>query len=454
MPRVLMVAYYFPPAGGAGVQRPLKFARYLPDFGWQPVILTPRGADYPARDETLLAELPADLPIIRTPIVEPYALYRRLTGRPAGAAVDLAVLSLGEHERRRPAERLAEWLRAACFVPDARLGWLPFAVAAGYRAIRHRQISAIYTTAPPYTCHLIGWWLKRLTGRPWVCDWRDSWIGWLSAPQYRPPLARLIERAMERAVVRDADWHIVAAPAIRADLVRRTADAAARRWTVITNGFDPADVPAAVGREDRLTIVHTGTLYGLRRPTALLRGLDILRQAAPMAFADLRLRFVGRVAAAIADELTGPAYRDVVELIPYVPHAVSLGHLQSADLALLVVDANPRAPEITTGKIYEYLGARRPILALAPPDGLAGRLIRGLDAGWVVAPDDAAGVAEVLARCHAAWRTGDLCRWAADPARLTPFQRRVLAGRLADVLDRISGDLGGRSEANVPQFQP
>lgn len=444
--RVLLVAYYFPPLGGSGVQRTLKFVRYLPEFGWQPVVLTARNADLSTRDETLVGQVSPDVPVVRTFIPEPYALYRRLTRRASDVPVDLAVLTLGPSERRRFTERFAEWVRSTCFIPDARVGWLPFAVLAGWRAIRRHAVNVIYTSAPPYTCHLVGWWLKRLTGLPWVADFRDSWVGWLSAPQYRPWPARRIDQALERAVVTQADWRIVAIPGIRGDLCSRTPEAASLRWRVITNGYDPADFDGVQPRpsDERLTIVYTGSLYGHRHPACLLRAIDSLRETAPQVVADLRICFVGRVAAAIAAELQREPYRDVIELVPYVPHRESVGYLLGADVLLLIVDAGRFGKMIATGKIFEYLGAQRPMLALSPPDGIAARLVRSLHAGIIADPGNPAEIAHALLDCHARWCAGTLHEWVAESRRLVPFQRRVLTGRLAEVLESLCRHSSGR----------
>lgn len=179
MRRVLVVAYYFPPSGGPGVQRVLKMVRYLPQFGWESVVLTVRDGTYPARDESLLAEVPPQVHIERTPIVEPYALYRRITG--TKQPIDIAVLT----DRRTAGwkQRLAEWIRATFFIPDARIGWLPSAVRAGRSLIERLGISMLYTSSPPYTCALIGRALKRRSALPWVMELRDPWTEFLTTPK-------------------------------------------------------------------------------------------------------------------------------------------------------------------------------------------------------------------------------------------------------------------------------
>jgi len=238
--KVLLIAYYFPPSGGAGVQRTLKFVKYLQEFGWQPVVLTVQNADYPAVDESLLAEIPQDTPVYRSKIAEPYAIYRRLTGQKNGPT-DIAVLSRDPDQQLSLREKFSEWIRAAFFVPDARIGWLPFAASLGKKIIAREQIDLIYSSAPPYTAHLIAGRLHRRTGLPWVADFRDSWIGWLSAPQWRPLPSRAVEKWMERGVLRDATRVLAVSAGVREDLLSRHPHLRDGRWHILTNGYDSAD---------------------------------------------------------------------------------------------------------------------------------------------------------------------------------------------------------------------
>ncbi len=174
--KVLIVTYYFPPSGGPGVQRVLKFVKYLPEFGWQPVILTVQDGDYPARDESLLAEIPRHAIVYRTKIFEPYRLYRKLTGKPADAPVDVENIPQGGR-KKSPAELFAEIVRSTFFIPDARIGWYPYAIPAGLRIIKEHSIKAIYSSSPPYTTSVIARKLHRETRVPWVAGFRDRLDG-------------------------------------------------------------------------------------------------------------------------------------------------------------------------------------------------------------------------------------------------------------------------------------
>ncbi|MEN9828425.1 MAG: hypothetical protein RJA11_1041, partial [Bacteroidota bacterium] len=182
MKNVLIIAYYFPPSGGPGVQRVLKHIQYLRDFGWNPIVLTVSNGDFPARDESLLSKIPADIIVERTHIYEPYDAYRMLMGQKKGVPIDVNVIK-NDHQRRSIKERIAEAIRATLFIPDARIGWLPTAIPKAMELIEKHSISAIYNSSPPYTTSLIARQLKRKTGLHWVAGFRDPWTEFLTSPK-------------------------------------------------------------------------------------------------------------------------------------------------------------------------------------------------------------------------------------------------------------------------------
>lgn len=436
--KVLLIAYYFPPSGGAGVQRTLKFIKYLPSTGWEPVVLTARDADYPAYDESLLAELPPALSIYRSYIPEPYQLYRKLTGRQMREAVDIATLSRDAQQQKQFSERLAEWIRGCFFIPDARVGWLPFAVAVGLKAIKQQQIDVIYSSAPPYTCHLIGYWLKKLTARPWVADFRDSWVGWLSSAK-RPALPDRFDRYLEHSVLKSADRILTVSNGIAQDLGRRHPELLDDRWIWLSNGYDGADFDGVMASppHDKMRITYTGSLYGHRNPETLLQALAELLIDLPELKQRLQLTFVGRIGGFIEQMLRQPLFQGLVEIVPYVPHQQSIQYLLNSHLLLLIIDDAPANKGILTGKLFEYLGAGKPILALAP-EGDAAQLIRETNAGVVVHPSSVPQIKQALLEFYGRWKNGSLNALQADSDKIQSFDRRELTRRLGEVLDEVS----------------
>ncbi|MDZ7372991.1 MAG: glycosyltransferase [candidate division KSB1 bacterium] len=433
-PAALIVSYYFPPAGGSGVQRVLKFVKYLPEFGWRPIVLTARGADYPTLDPSLGAEVPASVWVLRSRIVEPYALYRRLTGKKDVQHLDVVVLT--RRTDQKLSERMAEWVRSTFFVPDARIGWLPFAVHMGVRAARLPGVRVVVSSAPPYTCHLIGYLVHRLSGKPWVADFRDSWVDWVSAPRRRG-FSRRVDLALEGLVLRGASLLVSVSEGVRDDLVSRHPEARDHHWVLIPNGFDPEDFEGLAGevREEKLTLLYSGSLYGPRHPGTLLRGLRLLREESWEGWGALRLRIVGRIAKEIREEIEREA-GDIAECSDYLPHREAVRELLRCDVAVLIVDAMPASKGVLTGKLFEYLGARKPILAIAPPEGEAARLIAEGGCGWIVSPGDAEGVARALREIYRLWRQGQLPRPTEE--FVARFDRRKQAQQLAEWLERLA----------------
>lgn len=437
--KVLFITYYFPPSGGAGVQRSLKFVKYLPEFGWEPIVLAPQDADYPAYDESLLKEIPKSTKIYRSKIIEPYKFYRKFTGKKPGEATDIATLTRVSKQQQKFNERFSEFIRSYIFIPDARIGWRPFAVHEGLRIIQKEGINVLFSSAPPYTCHLIGKALKNKTNLPWVCDFRDSWVDWLSAAK-RSGLPHKIECKMEHAVLKQADRILSVSPGVQEDLQSRHPNLIDDRWIHLPNGYDSADFknlsPTPQAESTKLVVTYTGSLYGNRNPNHLLKVLGQLIAEDPSWKHDFRMIFVGRVGKPIQAQLSAEKFKGMIRIIPYVTHQESIRYLLASDLLLLIIDDAPANKGILTGKLYEYLGARKPILALAP-EGDAASLIRKLKAGFVIPPKDVVQIKNILVEIRNRWRTNQLNSNLFDEEKIKALDRKELTFRLANILNEI-----------------
>lgn len=430
MNKALIITYYFPPSGGAGVQRTLKFIKYLRSFGWEPIILTVRNADYPAYDETLQNELPKNLHIYRSKIIEPYKLYRKLTGKSENSSADISTLTLSDSQKQKFGEKLSEWIRAAFFIPDARMIWYFFAVRLGKKIIKNENINLIYSTAPPYTTHLIANKLSKLSGLPWVADFRDSWIGWLSTPQKRPKLSRYIESKMEGSVLKNASKILTVSNGVKNDLLSRHAFLNDNRWVLLTNGYDASDFDdiTAAYKSDAITITYTGSMYGNRNPEYLLKALEKILETQPDIKDKILIRIVGRVGDAITENIKKSSAAPLFEIIEYVPHSKSLEYLLSTDIALLIIDDAPANKGILTGKLFEYIGAAKPILALAP-EGEAAAIIRAEQLGVVIKPNDIESIKDYLLRLL------DSPTFKTRIKSVEKFDRKLLTKNLADIFN-------------------
>lgn len=431
--RVLLVAYYFPPSGGPGVQRVLKFVRYLPEFGWDPAVLTVRDADYPARDESLLREIPESVPVVRTRIPEPYALYRKLTGKGADTAVDVNVNKAAGARRSLP-ERVAEWVRGTLFIPDARVGWLATGVGPGAKLARDFGADVVYSSSPPYTAALLGRAVARRAGLPWVPEFRDPWSGFLSAPSRIAP-ARAVEARLEEGVYRDAVRAVVAWKGIAADFARKYPAVDAGKFRHIPNGYDPEDFHGITPRvNEKFTVVYTGSMYGVRNPDTFLQAAARLLASGELDEQRVCFRFIGRFGDEVREMFHRPELRNTVEVYGYVPHEESIAELLGAHTLLLVVDDFAGAEEIVPGKVFEYIGARRPVLAVAPR-GAVSDLVRSTGAGEAVAREDVAGIARILRGWYREWLATGTTAFPGDEEAVKRRSRRERTRELAGVLE-------------------
>ncbi len=432
MKKVLIISYYFPPSGGAGVQRVLKFVKYLPQFGWKPIVLTVHeDAGFPARDTSLFSEIPKNIQIYRTKIFEPYNLYRTITSKKKDEAIDIATLSRTQSSL---SERFSQFIRSTFFIPDARCFWKNLAVKEGRRILDSHPVDLIFSSAPPYTCHLIGRQLKRDSHLPWVADFRDSWVGWLSTPK-RWFLPHWIDRFMEHSVLAQADRCITVTQGIKEDMLSRNSKIDSNKWDLIPNGYDGEDFQSRLGNlsKDHFVLTYTGSLYGHRSPETLLTALEKLLHKNTQVRSQIRIRFIGRADSQFLEAFK--RFGKIIETIPYVSHAESIQALLDTTALLLIIDDAPASRSIVTGKLYEYIGAKKPILALAP-EGEAAQLIRRLNVGTVVHPDDVNGIQNALEIWIGIWkRTQSLLKL--SDSRIEQFDRKYLTEQLAAVFDEL-----------------
>ena len=442
MKKVLVISYYFPPSGGPGVQRVLKFVKYLPEFGWEPVVLTVKDANFPARDESLLKEIPGNIKVYRTDIFEPYGLYRRLTGREKGTALD--VDNIPKEGKKKISEKLAEFIRATFFIPDARKGWFKYAYAEGKKIIEKESPDLIFSSSPPYTCALIAMKLKKYSGIRWVSDFRDAWTGYLTSPN-RWFIPSTIDKHCEKSTLKAADVLTIVANGIKDDFGSKYPEISRNKnFVLIRNGFDGEDFKpfdSALGDTvKKFRIVYTGSMYGKRNPYFFIETLSELVKVGSIDRNKLKIIFAGRCAAEIHEFLRTCDIRETIEFIPYLPHSESVQLLLQADAMLLLIDEDKYSKMILSGKMFEYLGAcaitGKPILAIAP-DGEAADVIRETRAGDVVSYNDKEKLSEVLFKYYDSFLKNIQTFWGNKEA-IKKYERKNLTKQLVKVFDEIS----------------
>ncbi len=420
MRNLLFLAYYFPPSGG--VLRLVKLAKYLPEFGWRPLVVCPRPRGIYRHDPELLAELGTSL-IFRTTSLDPTFLMPPRT--------DAAKI----RGRRKAIDRLNQ-----LFVPDNKLGWVPFAVSCGLKLSRSHTIDAIFSSAPPYSSHLAGVLLKKLLRRPLVCDFRDAWSQPNTLNLRLPSWHRTMNRALERWVMSHSDLTTCINRPIMEGLQGFGA-ANSGRFCLLPQGYDPEDFPEGSGTmpdKEHFIIAYTGTITEHRRLDVLARAFSSLRQGHPDLEKKLLFTLAGVHQPADLDPFLQHGLADRLQYQGYLPHKRIVEMLRQAD-ALWMVVGQREGPTVSTSKIYEYLGARRPILASVPPEGPAAALIRETGCGQVFAPDDHLSLAEAIAKlCRDKFsgRHAGAVGWAA----VVKYDRLQIARRFAGQLDELVED--------------
>jgi glycosyltransferase involved in cell wall biosynthesis len=439
MKKLLMIAYDFPPAI-AGVRRTLKFIKYLPEHGWEPVVLTVRPVRSAGYDEGPLEELKErGVRVYRSGSLDPYRVHyvlgRALRGKGKKAGDGGGAGSMGKG--------VARWLRRWLFVPDDRMLWVPFGFWEALDVIKREGIKHIYTTSYPNSAHVIGLLLKVFRGVKWVADFRD---GWVQNPTFYEPATALhgwASSVLERAVARRADVVVSVSEPITEHL-RRVASAGGggEKFVTITNGFDEEDYAGTErgeGEGGKFRLLYAGTFFGKRSPEALLRGLA----GALEERAELREEMECVLMSALEERyerlIRELGLEGVVKVSGFKGHRETLEAQVNADVLVVVIPDVRNAEIMVTQKVFEYLGARRPILAIVP-EGECRRIVTEAGAGVVVEPGDVEGIKRAVLEYYDKYKAGTLAE--TDAEKVRKYTRRELTRRLAEAM----AGLGEESE--------
>ncbi len=384
MKKVLILAYYFPPLGMGGVQRILKFVKYLPEFGWKPVVVTVKNIKYHSYDYSLLEEITKETKVYRTGSADPARILFLLEKLFPFKKTPV----IGSSEIKT---KFFHWF----FFPDTKSDWAWFAFARAWLLSFKEKFDVIFSTSPPVTSHLIAWGLKKILKKPWVADFRDVWLG-TTGEYYPTRLHKKLKSILEKKIFTSADLLITVNPHIQSFYQKKYPNSPI---ICLPNGYDRADFPESLPSENKeFRIVYSGTLSSFLNPEIFIEAFKILCQQNPEFKRLAKFYHIGKVLGARIEKLLkDPDLVNNFTLLGYKNHKESIKYLTSANLLLLLSTVGEGSDFMTTSKIYEYLATGIPIMALVPPAGAAADLIRKFEAGTVINSFDLEGAQKALA---------------------------------------------------------
>ncbi|MBK7029359.1 MAG: glycosyl transferase family 1 [Bacteroidales bacterium] len=383
--KVLIISYYWPPSGGSGVQRWLKIVKYLNLYGWDPIIYTPENPEFPEIDNSLLAEIPVNTKVIKQPIWEPYHLYKKWVGLKKDDKIGAGFMS--EKKKIGFTETIAVWLRGNLFIPDARKFWIKPSVKYLRTLLKEENISAIISSGPPHSMHLIAIKISRLSGLPWLADFADPWTSIDFYDQlHLTKFADQRHKMLEKRVLNSASKVSV----VTKTMAEEFKLIIPREYEIITNGFDESDISQLknITPDLKFSISHIGSLVPSRNPQILWDALSKMVKEDSGFEENLEIKLVGKIDHSVIDSISKAGLLKYLRKINYLPHDKALIETKKSQLLLLLINQTPNAKGILTGKLFEYLAVERPILCIGPSDGDIADILKDTQSGKICDFDD------------------------------------------------------------------
>ena len=415
------------------MQRWVKFAKYLPLEGWQPVIYTPENPEQLATDESLAAEIPAEAEVIKTRIVEPYEIYKKLL-RKSGHSKEAVEVNPVNAQNKSSLQKAAMWVRGNLFRPDPRCLWIGPSIRFLKKYLKEHPVDLIVSTGPPQSMHLIGRRLALATGIPWIADFRDPWTKIFYFKHLS--MTRGTEKwhkKMEQKVLDDATVVVAVSPLVQQEFQAMTQTPV----QLITNGFDECDFAAEKshmvgGPEQVFCVTHTGLFAADGNPTMLW---DVLAEKCNVneSFRKaLKIKLIGKTDDSILAALDKAGLSEAVDNVGYLPHSEAVEQQRNASLLILPLRKEPEYKAVLPGKLFEYLASRRPVLGIGQPDGAMAMILNETKTGVVLDWEDREAIAQFIDSCWEKHLTGEL---ATDGADISQFTRRNLTRRMAQLFE-------------------
>jgi hypothetical protein len=421
--KVLIITYYWPPAGGSGVQRWLKFSKYLRGFDIEPVIYTIDNPSYPILDKSSESEIPKDLEILKQAIFEPNSMlsfFGRNNKKESAGFLNPNPTFLG---------KIVQYIRANYFIPDARKFWIQPSVNFLSNYLENNHIDAIITTGPPHSMHLIGLELKKKLGIKWISDFRDPWTE-IDYFQQLPLTKKATKKHqdLEQEVLRKSDMVVVVGETMKEKFLQHT-----KRIEVLTNGFDSNENSLTQELDQKFSITHVGLMNSDRNPTILWKVLNEISNTNPNFKNDLRIKLIGKIDDAVIQDLKVFDH-NTIETIPYLDHKDVSKYQASSQVLLLSINEVPSAKGIITGKIFEYLQAKRPILAIGPEDGDAAMILKNTNAGTIIGFKNKTVLKATILNLYKDYKEGVLF---VKSINIEQYHRKNITSQLAEVIKKV-----------------
>jgi len=432
MKKVLIITYYWPPMGGGGVQRWLKMTKYFREFGWEPVIFTTENGEASVVDESMLAEIPSGIETLKVPIWEPFGLYKKLLGKSKDEKI---APGLGQETKGNSTlQKLSIWVRGNFFIPDARMFWIKPSSKFLEKYLKENKIDAIISTGPPHSTHLIAFNVTRENNIPWIADFRDPWTnidfyhklmltGWADNKH----------KKLELKVLKNANAIVTVSWSWAKDfekLINRKID-------VITNGFDPEDFEQIenVILDQKFTITHAGSLNEDRNPSILWKVLSDLINELEGFKNDLEIKFIGQVDVSANNEIKQYGLENYFTRINHLPHHLVIKELTKSQTLLLPLNDVPTIDGVVPGKLYEYIGAKRPIICIGKPTGDAAKIIKETKAGSITDFNDYLSLKNNIIEHYHCYKKQNLH---ISSEGFEKYSRKFLAGAFAKKLNELT----------------
>ena len=422
--KALIITYYWPPAGGPGVQRWLKFVKYLPEFNIEPIVYVPENPNYPIMDTSFLSEVSSNLKIIKHPISEPYKFARILSNK---KSKDISKGIILEERNQNLLEKVMLWVRGNLFIPDARIGWVKPSVKFLSEYIKNEKIETIITTGPPHSLHLIGLQLKKQLGVKWLADFRDPWTSIGYHKQLRlTKKSEIKHKLLERLVLTGADQVIVTSFITKEEFKNITN----KPIQVITNGYD-IQTTEKTELDSKFSMSHIGSLLSKRNPEVLWKVLNDIIQENDDFSLDLQLNFVGLISENILDSIEKNNLSNYINNVGYVSHKEAINYQKKSQLLVLIEIDSEDTKCIIPGKLFEYMVSNRPIIALGPKASDVETIIKETNTGDYVYYDDYNALKNIILNHYKAFKKGEL---KTNPIGLQKYHRKFLTESLSKLI--------------------